>query len=57
MEGDKRRMNNYDLLIQFYDDGRLTTEAFVALIEVDEVFKRYAIKKAIEKRLDGVRGG
>lgn len=36
-----RVYNNYDLIIQCYLSGQMDCAAFQALIQVDEVFKKY----------------
>lgn len=44
-------MNNYDIILQAYDNGMLTTAGLVALLEADEVFKKYVTKTVINDRL------
>ena len=45
--------NNYDLIIECYHSGQIDLPAFIKLIESDEVFKKYFVKKIW--RTEGVK--
>ena len=50
-------MSNYDILIDCYENGVLSTAGLVALLEADEVFRKYVFKRNTEDRLQQIQRG